>query len=242
MTRKNVQLTVLLLLLTAVGPIRAQDEEPPEGWRGKGELGFVKTSGNTETSTLNLALEFVYEKEKWRHTLSGTMLKSKKSGTTDAERWTAGIQSDYKFSEKSYLFGAFRYDSDKFAGFDPVTTISAGYGRQLIETEKHFLLGEVGAGYRSQENTLTGEKDKGAIFRGRLDYRWHITKTTEFGNLFLVEAGSDNTFLQNDTSLSVAINKAFAIKLAYQYRHNTDPPLGSDSTDTQFTTNLVYNF
>ena len=229
-------------LLVFSAPLAAQDEPPPEGWRGTGELGYVRTTGNTETSSLNMALEFIYEKEKWRHTLGGSALRSKKSGTLDAERWTVRGQSDYKFSEKSYLFASFRHDSDTFAGYDPVTSISAGYGRTLVDNGRHYLLGEIGAGYRRQEVADTGETENGAIARGRLDYRWTVTETTEFGNLFLIEAGSDNTFMQNDTSLSVAINKAFAVKLAYQVRYNTDPPLGSDDTDTQFTTNLVYNF
>lgn len=231
-----------MLLLSVSTCVSAQDEPPPEGWRGSGELGYVKTTGNTETSTLNMGLEFIYEKDKWRHTLGATALRSKKSGTVDAERWTLTGQSDYKFDEKSYMFGAFRHDDDTFAGYNPVTSFSVGYGRELVNSDKHFLLGEIGAGYRMQEVALTGLSEDGAIARGRLDWRWTITDTTEFGNIFLVEAGSDNTFIQNDTSLTVAINKAFGLKLAYQYRHNTDPPLGSDDTDTTFTTNLVYSF
>jgi len=232
-----------LMLLFVSAPILAQDaEETHEGWRGTGELGYVKTSGNTDTSSLNLALEFIYEQEKWRHTLGGSMLKSSKDGTTDADRWTARAQSDYKFSEKSYLFASVRHDADEFAGYNPVTAFSAGYGRQLVETEKQFLLAEIGAGYRLQKVADTGEKEDGAILRGRLDYRWTISESTQFGNLFLVEYGSDNTYFQNDTSLTVAINKAFGVKLGYQYRHNTQPPAGSDATDQQFTTNLVYNF
>ena len=37
-------------------------------------------------------------------------------------------------------------------------------------------------------------------------------------------------------------NSAFAVKLAYLIRYNTDPPAFTDDTDTQFTTNLVYSF
>lgn len=239
---RQFTLYTMALLLSVSTCLWAEDEPPPEGWRGSGELGYVRTTGNTETSSLNVGLEFIYEKDKWRHTLGATALRSKKSGTLDAERWTLNGQSDYKFSEKSYIFGAFRYDDDTFAGYSPVSSLSIGYGRELVNNDKHFLLGEVGAGYRMQEVAATGKSEDGAIFRGRLDWRWTITDTTEFGNQFLVEAGSDNTFFQNDTNLTVAINKAFAVKLSYQYRYNTDPPIGSDDTDTQFTTNLVYNF
>ncbi len=48
----------------------AQDE--PEvldtSWNGVGEFGFVSTSGNTDTQTLNLRLEFTKETLDWRYT------------------------------------------------------------------------------------------------------------------------------------------------------------------------------
>lgn len=240
--RVLIGITAVLFLISQ--PVMSQDEEEKdEGWSGKGELGYVQTSGNTDTSALNLALEFVYEKEQWRHRLNATALRSEKDSVTDAQRYTFGAQTDYKFNDRSYVFGAVRYDADKFAPYDPVSTISVGYGYTLLDTGVHYLLGEIGAGYRNQEEALTGETSSNAIARGRLDYRWKISDTTEFANLFLVEAGSDNTFLQNDTSLNVAINAHFAVKAAFQVRHNTDLPPGTvDDTDTQFTTNLVYNF
>ncbi len=226
-------------------PALSQDaeEENKEGWSGTGEFGYVQTSGNTDTSTLNMALQFTYEEDKWRHRLGATALRSEKDGVTDAERYTFGAQSDFKLTDRSYVFGALRYASDDFEAYDPVTTISAGYGYTIIDNGNHYLLGEIGLGYRSQEEALTGVDSNDAIARGRLDYRWAISETTEFVNLFLVESGSDNTYLQNDTSLGVAINSRFAVKVAFQWRHNSDLPPGvKDDTDTQFTTNLVYNF
>lgn len=232
-------------LLGVSQPVMSADEneEKKEGWTGKGEFGYVQTSGNTDTSALNMALEFTYEKDQWRHRLGATALRSEQDDMIDAERYTLGAQSDYKLTERSYVFGAFRYGADKFAPYDPVSTLTAGYGYTIIDNGSHYLLGEIGAGYRTQEDALTGESHNDAIARGRLDYRWAVSETTEFANLFLVEAGADNTFMQNDTSLSVAINARFAVKMAFQVRHNTDLPPGAvDDTDTQFTTNLVYKF
>ena len=222
----------------------AQDEEEQEqGWTGTGEFGLVSTSGNTDTESLNMALSFVYEVEKWRHSLGATALRSERDGLTDAERYTFTGQSDYKLNDVSYLFGSYRWDSDRFAAYDPVHSLTAGYGRTLIDSGVHFLKGEIGAGYRMQEVALTGESEDEAIIRAALDYNWAITDNTTFANVFLVEAGSDNTFMQNDTSINVAINSRFAISAGFQWRHNTElPPGAEDDTDTQFTTNLVYNF
>ncbi|MDT8319538.1 MAG: DUF481 domain-containing protein [Xanthomonadales bacterium] len=241
MFHRTAKTLLTISLILATGQINAQDDSPA-GWHGTGEFGFVKTGGNTDTESLNLGLEFIYEKEKWRYTLNAAAQRSEQDGNTDAQRWTVGAQSDYKFSEKSYWFGSFRHESDKFAGFDPVSTVAVGYGRELIHDERHFLLGETGIGYRTEEDATTGESEENVIFRGRLDYRWTISANSEIANLSLVESGSDNTYFQNDTSLNVAINSRFAVKLAFQYRYNSNPPPGKDDTDTQFTTNLVYNF
>lgn len=242
--RIKLLIGVTAALLGVSQPLMSQDEEEnKEGWSGKGEFGYVQTSGNTDTSALNTVLEFVYEKEQWRHRLGATALRAEKDDVVDAERYTFGAQTDYKFNDRSYVFGALRYDADKFAPYDSVSTLTAGYGYTLIDNGRHYLLGEIGAGYRHQEEALTGESSGEAIARGRLDYRWTITDNTEFANLFLVEAGADNTFMQNSTSLAVAINSRFAVNVAFQVRHNTELPPGAiDDTDTQFTTNLVYNF
>lgn len=242
--RIRLMIGVTAAMLGVSQPVMSQDEEEEqEGWTGKGEFGYVQTTGNTDTSALNMVLEFTYEKDQWRHRLGATALRSEQDDMIDAERYTLGAQSDYKLSVRSYVFGAFRYGADKFAPYDPVSTFTAGYGYTIIDNGAHYLLGEIGAGYRTQEDALTGESQNDAIARGRLDYRWAVSETTEFANLFLVEAGSDNTFMQNDTSLSVAINARFAVKTAFQVRHNTDLPPGAvDDTDTQFTTNLVYKF
>ena len=222
----------------------AQEPAPPPdyGWSGKGELGFVSTSGNTDTQSLNVALEFIYDSVKWRHRFAGAALNSEDSGTTTAKRYDLGAQSDYKLNEKSYLFGALRYENDDFSAFEDQSTLTFGYGRQVLDTEKHKLKLEAGVGYRTATLVETGESESGAVARGLLDWLWQLTPSTVLGERFLVEAGSDNTYLQNDLSLTVAINTRFALKAGFQVRHNTEVPEGIDETDTLTTANLVYNF
>lgn len=250
----HIRLLIALAAAALFGfsqPVMSHDVEEEEEaqqakvrfWTGSGEFGYVQTTGNTDTATYNLGLKFGYEKGKWRHSLGATALGSEEDGVTDAERYTLTGQSDYKISDRSYLFGSLRYAADKFESYDPTASLTAGYGYTMINTGVHNLLGEIGAGYRTQEERLTGIENKEAIIRGRLDYNWVISDSTKFGNNFLVEHGDDNTYMQNDTSLSVAINSKFAVKASYQIRHNSELPLGdTENTDTQFTTNLVYNF
>jgi putative salt-induced outer membrane protein len=234
------------VVLSAPASLWAHEEVDPAapkyGWSGKGEFGLVSTSGNSDTFSLNLLAEVSYESEKWRHRFAAGALNSENDGDTTAKRYDLGAQSDYKLNEKSYVFGALRYDNDDFSAYEDQTTVAAGYGRQVLDTEKHKLKLEAGVGYRSSTVAGTGQSEDGVIFRGLAEWIWQLTPSTSLGDRFLVEAGSDNTFLQNDLGLTVAINSKFALKLAYQVRNNSDVPVGVDKTDTQTSANLVYSF
>ena len=218
----------------------AAAQEP--AWTGKGEFGLVKTTGNTETESLLLGLEFVKEQEKWRHRAAVSALSAEDSGNTTAERYGFEWQSDYKLADKSWVLGSFRYESDEFSAFDNQQTLTFGYGRNLIDNNVSKLTGEIGIGYRDAELKATGVSNSEAIVRGLLDYSHQVTDNSEFTNRFLVESGSDNTFLQNLAGFSVSMNDRFAMKFGFEYRHNTDVPFGVDDTDTITSANLVVNF
>ena len=223
----------------------AQDEEEEVelGWEGSGEFGFVSTTGNTETVALNTKLNFILTQERWRHRFTGTALNTSEDGIQDNERYTMELQSDRKLSEKSWLFGAFRWDADKFGSYDPQMSLTAGYGRQLMKSEKHELRGEIGAGYKKLEERESGDSSSDAILRILLDDSWQVFKTTQWTNRLLIETGSTNTFTQFNSGLAVSMTERFAVKLGFELRNNTNVPPGeTESTDTITSVNLVYNF
>ena len=241
---KIVLAATLLLTVSAY----AQDEEEAAvelGWSGTGEFGFVSTTGNTETVALNAKLNFILQQERWRHRFSGTALQTSEDGNKDNERYTMEVQSDRILSEKSWLFGAFRWDADKFGSYDPQMSLTAGYGYQLMKSEKHELKGEIGAGYKKLEERVSGDSSSEAIARFLLDDSWQVFQSTLWTNRLLVEAGSSNTFTQFNTGLAVSMTDKFAVKLGFEVRHNTDVPQDiedSENTDTITSVNLVYNF
>jgi putative salt-induced outer membrane protein len=235
------------MFLSAVN-VFAQDDEEAEvksGWEGTGELGYVSTTGNTDSTAMNAKLNFIRNGKKWRHRFSGTALRTSENGVADNERYTMEVQSDRKISEKSWLFGAYRWDADKFGSYDPQMSLTAGYGRQLMKSEKHELKGEIGAGYKNLEERVSGDSSSEAIARFLLDDSWQVFKTTLWTNRLLIESGSSNTFTQFNTDLAVSMTDRFAVKLGYEIRHNTDVPddiEDSENTDTVTSVNLVYNF
>jgi len=240
---KVILASSLFLFAVSVYAQDDADEETELGWSGSGELGYVKTTGNTDSSALNFKLGFVRTTERWRYRFAGTALTTSENGNKDNERYTAEAQADRKLGEKGYLFGVYRYDADKFGSYDPSQSFTIGYGYELMKSEKHVLKGEIGGGYRKLKERLTGNSDSDAILRLLLDDAWQIFETTSWTNRVLVETGSNNTFIQWNTGLTVSMTDAFAIRLGYELRNNSSlPPGDTVKKDTITSANIVYSF
>jgi len=178
--------------------------------------------------------------EKWTHTLGFAGNYGNDGTDTTAQRWELRGQSDYKFTDRAYAFGAGRYEDDRFSAYDYQASLAAGLGYKIIDSERTKFWVQGGPGYRFAELRDTGESEDGLIFRGDLGFDHQLTETTKIVERFLIETGSDNTYLQNDLGLEVAINGALALRLGYQVRHNTEVPAGTEKTDTLATVGLIY--
>jgi putative salt-induced outer membrane protein len=161
---------------------------------------------------------------------------------TSADRWELRGETNYKLAERAYVFGTLRYEDDAFTDYAYQATAAVGYGYHFIATEVTKLEGQIGVGGRQSELFLTGAKQEDAILRGAVNFQHRLTPTTLVYDKFLVESGTDNTFLQNQLGLEVKINETFALALDYAVRHNTDVLPGTDETDQVLTANLVYGF
>jgi len=209
-------------------------------WTGKGEVGASFASGNTENESANAALEVKNTLEKWTHTLGFAGNYGSESGSTTARRWEVRGQSDYSFTDRAYWFGAGRYEDDGFSTYDFQSSVATGLGYKLIDEERTKLWVQGGPGYRYAEFRKTGESEDGLIFRGDLGFEHQLTDTTKIVDRFLIETGSDNTYIQNDLGLEVTIYGALGLRVGYQIRHNTDVTPGLEKTDTLTTLGLIY--
>lgn len=253
-TLLSVALATALLL-----PLGAQ----ADGWTGAGEFGLAAARGNAKSENLNAKLQFGLEDDTWKDNFYLSALRSKgetkvvvggetlASYDLTANRYEAGASLGYKLDERSYIVGALRYERDDFAPFEYQAVLSLGYGYTALKTPTSELSFEVGPGYKrfrpvdaiAADGTLQRFGAEGeAVARGLVNFKHSFSPTTAFVNTLLVEAGSDNTFLQNDAGLQVDMTNTLALKLGYQVRHNTDAAPGLRKTDQLFTTNLVYKF
>ena len=212
-------------------------------WKPSAEAGIVATSGNTDTLNVNGKFAIGGEDEKWLHDFYILALRNETDDEATANRFEFGGRSGWKLSDVSYLYGSLRYENDDFASYESQTVLSAGYGVFAVKSEATTLLFEIGPGYRWAEfadDAIDAGDADGGILRGVMDFKHRFTPSTEMFDLFVVEAGSDNTFVQNDIGVAVSMTSTLALKAAFQVRYNTDVPDFIDDTDTLTTLNLVW--
>lgn len=211
------------------------------GFTGKFELGYLATSGNTDTASLNTRLAVGWEALKWRHSAGVGAVRAEDSGVLTTERYTAAVKSDYKFNESDYLFVTVNYDRDEFAGYSRRTSEAVGYGRRLLHGPVHSLEAELGAGARQTE-PLVGPDTDDSIVRLAGKYLWKFSAAGEFVQTLVIEDGSDNRVSESVSSLKAALTGTLGLKVSYTIKHNSDVLPGLARTDTATAIGIEYSF
>jgi putative salt-induced outer membrane protein len=268
---KKTLIAGLLLAAFASFAAQAQDTTDTAsnhgGWSGSGEFGFASATGNSRSQNINAKLGLNQENEQWKNSFFVDALRSKSQQkvvdsagntveqfNTTANRYDGGASVGYKLDPRSYIVGAARYEHDDFGANLWQGIVSLGYGYIALKDERNELSFEIGPGYKryrpADADVVVGgvlvpqqqPTESELVARGLINYKYKLTANTAFEDTLLMEAGSKNTYLQNDAGLAVSMTRKLALKVGFQVRHNSDVLPGVKKTDTLTTTNLVYSF
>lgn len=217
-------------------------EEPPLGLSGAVAFSFAQARGNTETQAVtgDAALEYRPGND-WVYDAQLGFVTREENDNRTEERYDVRATANYFWRPEDYFFGRLEWRQDKFGGVEEVFIPSAGYGRVLIDTEKHKLNGEVGLGYRFA--TLSdGTDEEGVLVSTGLRYVWNVSESADFFQNVLVQWASDNTFVESETGLTTTIVGNLNARFSYRVRHNTDVPADTRNSDFLTTIGLEYQF
>jgi putative salt-induced outer membrane protein len=241
MLRKGIFVVAALLIsgvVFAQGAAPAEEESP---WSGALSLGYLATSGNTETTSYNTKFGIGYEADKWTHGFNASANGADETDTTTAEAYQAGWKSEYSFTEHDFLFGTVDWRKDRFSGVDQQISEAVGYGRRILDTPSHVLSVGLGVGHR-QADLADGTSESGVIGRGSIDYNWIFSETAGFDQNIIIESGSDNTYIESVSAVRARLLGNFSLVLAYTIKQNSDVPVGSEKTDRLTAISVEYAF
>lgn len=232
-----------LVLVTLLLPLSlfADESEEQSPWSGKAVLGYLATSGNTENSTLNTGFEVGYTSGDWTHRVDASVIKASEDQMTSAEAYELGWKSERRLTDHDFLFGRLHWRRDRFGAYATQFSQTLGYGRHLIDNDKHALSLELGVGARQSELQF-GTEENETIFRGGAYYKWRFSETAEFRQELIAEVGEENTYSESVTAVSVRLLGDLALVASYTIKHNSDVPPLTEKSDRYTALSLEYAF
>ena len=234
-------LAFLVLSLAGIAGAQEEAEEEKGPWAGKLSLGYLSTSGNTETTSYNTTFEVGYTKDSWLHQLTGSSTGADDQEVTTAESYQLGWRTAYNFTEHDFVFGTVDWRKDRFAGVTEQMSYALNYGRRVIDTPNRVLALGIGAGYRDSDRA-DGTSSANAIGRGSLLYNWTWTETSGFEQGLIVESGSDNTYIESVSAVRARLIGGFNLVLSYTIKNNSDVPVDTEKKDTRTAISIEYAF
>lgn len=211
------------------------------GWNGSADVGFTNIAGNSNSSSLLAATRIARTDGRYKHNLEARAKNTEESGLRTAEAYRVSGKEDVSFSARDYLYIGATWDKDRFSGYDWQFSGSIGYGRKLIDTERHRLSMEVGPGFRRDE-LPNGNSADTTTAHAATKYEWNVTDNTRFLQVLEGDSGEDNTLTRSMSELAIKLNSRLSFKTSLEIKRNSKPPAGTKNSDRTTMLALAWTF
>jgi putative salt-induced outer membrane protein len=232
-----------LLTLAVSASAMAADKGSENGLRGSGELGYANTTGNTDSTAVYGALKIDYIQQVYEFKSAFEINNKSEDGQQTQERYVGELQYNrfYAADKNYYSFVQTRFERDHFADLELDSLATLGLGKTFLKDDKVTLKAEAGLGYQATDYINADDTDQ-VIARLKGDFSYRFNEHVKFTQDAIVYSGSEQTKLETNSGLKVKMNGNLSLKLAYQYRSNSDPAPGVKKVDTQTLATLMYDF
>lgn len=238
------------LALAVALPALAQEppSAPEKPWTSVTELGFVMTSGNSESQSLNFGEKYTY---KWSKaellfeasairaestnrtvTNTGGVLTESETTETTAELYAAGGKFRRDISPRFFWYTGGGWLRNELSGIENRFTAGAGVGYKFLDGARHKLAGELGLNYTKEDFVFVqpdGEDSADyASGRGFLGYQWLINDGAKLTSDFELTDNLDDTDdwrIRWITAVQASLSKRLALKAGLTLLYDNQPVL-----------------
>ncbi len=233
--------------LTPVEETAAESEAEPSPWSGEVSLGYIASSGNTDTSSGAGRVKIMYTRNAWDNWIEAKGFGSSDDEGTTAETYEALGRSLYNFNEKNYGFGQLEWKKNRFSAYEEQWFETIGYGHRFLTGDVFKLNFEAGIGLTQQDAVISSnpkiiDTERGVVYTAGGEFIWQVTGNTKFEQFASANIGEDNTYWETITRLSVNIVDSLALSVGYTIQGNTDVADDVDRTDKYTAISLDYSF
>jgi putative salt-induced outer membrane protein YdiY len=216
-------------------------------YKGSFDLGGNRTKGNTDTTAVNASTNNTVWTRRHRGLLNGKYAFASADGDNTAKNARGTLGYDYFITKKLYSNSYEYLEYDKFQGLDLRSTTGLGLGYQFLDTPSHSLSVSIGPAYVYEKFKETGTT-KTATGAWAVDWEYDLIADRvhvyhrQKGFRDLGGEGSTALRWTADQGARIEVYGNLYLKVAFEYRYNSDPEPGKKKSDEAFIWALGYAF
>jgi putative salt-induced outer membrane protein YdiY len=238
---------VFLGFLQVGAPAWAQTSPPPPpGWAGSASAGLALTSGNSDTSSVNVAYDVKRDAGgPYLFKSAGLFLYGKSEDVLTSDRLSFDGRLERKLTDRASLFGQAQYLRDAFKSIDYLVAPTVGLNYLLVKNERSELGVDGGVGGVWEKNPGLDTDLDGALTAGQR-FSQKLTTTTELiekvAALWKMDDFGDALYTFS-IGLAASVTGGTQLKIEFLDTYKAKPPLETvQKNDIATLVSFVYKF
>ena len=221
-------MTKFLLVFLVALPLFAQQATPPvDAWSSTIGAGLAITSGNSDTTNINVAASTTWDPKTDRlFKAEALYLLGESNGEKQVDKSTALARYERLFGERVFWFGEVQYLRDPFKAINYLVSPLVGAGYHVIRTDTRKLTLDGAVGAVVEDNDLLGRDTSGALKAGET-FEWSISPvskvTQKLTGLWKADDFGDSLY-HFDAGLATTVTARLELKLSYVYDYKNETP------------------
>lgn len=215
------------------------------GWDKHFELGFTGTDGNTQTSSVSVGFAALRENDEERTKLALSVFRNEDDGTRTRNEAAGELTHDWLMPGSPWFkFINAKLEYDEFRDWETRASVFVGVGKQLIDNDKHSVIGRAGIG-GSYEYGTVNEPVLEALFGLEWVYTINERQTlSSYVTVFpdLDEFGESRVLAGSAWTIKIDEADGMSLKLGIENEYESRTEGTAKHNDVKYYGALVFDF
>ena len=225
-------------LSTGTATIYAAAPDPFENWAAQADMGYVVSTGNTETTDISLIVGAQRSGERIDHVIGVNIAQAEADSSGSTVKTKDQLDLDYEFrwnaSPTWYALGNVEYFADAIKDIDSRISVGLGGGRTFWKNDRGSLTSDLGVS-QVFEKLDDGNENNPALRWGLRYGYWLRPEEIELfhdNQVLHILASDRGTVWSSGSGVRVYLNENWNAGLRVGLQYETKPNVGRRKTDT----------
>jgi len=244
MQKKLVYALLSMLLMTSLS---LSNDDVNESLKQSMNLGFVNTTGNTDTLNLNVKYEMSHttvgvNNKPLKITFDTAVFVTENNEIKENEEFTLNLALEQEIAEDWLGYLSLNGLKNEFKNYDSKVSFGLGVGKKFYADEDASLSLKLGIAQNREDYANAQVSKRYTSLNQYIEYKHKFNDISKLH----VKVGANQNFDDFEVLSVVGFNftvaKDFSVTIEEEIRYDNIPPIGFEKTDTKTIVRVGYNF